>query len=76
MPDRTCQNCGKQFQARQADVRRGWARFCSKSCKASHQERNTGQHAAYLHRQAERDNDSAQADAGWDEHKIWSNRHG
>lgn len=29
-----CQRCGKPFQARTADRARGWARFCSKSCKA------------------------------------------
>ena len=31
-----CENkdCGKQFNARVADRNRGWARFCSKSCKA------------------------------------------
>ncbi len=75
MAERTCENCSKQFTARAADVRRGWARFCSKSCKASHQERSTGQHAAYLHRQADRDFDAAQADGGWDEHKMWSSRH-
>jgi hypothetical protein len=31
--------------ARQADINRGWGKFCSKSCKASEQEKRTGQHA-------------------------------
>ncbi len=32
--DRTCKRCKAPFKARQADVNRGWGRFCSKSCKA------------------------------------------
>ncbi len=45
--ERVCQNksCGKRFQARSADVKRGWARFCSKRCKAVEQERRTHQFA-------------------------------
>lgn len=38
-----CQNCKDLFTARTADRARGWARFCSKSCKASTQERKTHQ---------------------------------
>lgn len=44
MVDRTCKWCKGPFKARAADVKRGWAKFCSKSCKASHQERRTGQY--------------------------------
>lgn len=33
MCSRVCTSCGKMFQARTADVNRGWAMFCSKSCK-------------------------------------------
>ena len=29
-----CKRCKEEFQAREADRRRGWARFCSKRCKA------------------------------------------
>lgn len=29
-----CKECSKPFVARTADRARGWARFCSKSCKA------------------------------------------
>ena len=38
--ERICQNvyCNKHFFAKQADVNRGWALYCSKSCKAVHQE--------------------------------------
>lgn len=32
-----CQSCGSPFTARTADRARGWARFCSKSCKATKQ---------------------------------------
>lgn len=46
-----CQACGGTFTARTADRARGWARFCSKSCKARKQEARTGQHRAYLDRQ-------------------------
>lgn len=36
MIDRACLNpkCRAAFQARTADVARGWGLFCSKSCKA------------------------------------------
>lgn len=44
---RKCKKCGDPFKARTADVKRGWARFCSKSCKASEQEKRTHQHANY-----------------------------
>ena len=32
-----CKTCGNHFTARVADRARGWARFCSKSCKAIRQ---------------------------------------
>lgn len=41
---RKCENCGALFTARSADVKRGWAKFCSKSCKAVKQESRTHQH--------------------------------
>lgn len=37
-----CQTCGDPFKARTADRKRGWARFCSKSCKAIKQTQKTG----------------------------------
>ena len=42
-----CKCCGDPFTARVADRKRGWAKFCSKSCKAKKQEARTGQHRAY-----------------------------
>lgn len=41
----SCKHCGCNFQARIADRKRGWAKFCSKSCKASHQD--VKQHGHY-----------------------------
>lgn len=32
-----CAWCAVSFTARTADRKRGWARFCSRPCKASHQ---------------------------------------
>ena len=32
-----CGYCRKIFLAREADIKRGWGKFCSKSCKASKQ---------------------------------------
>lgn len=39
---RKCKTCGCQFPAKAADVKRGWAKFCSKSCKAIKQTQETG----------------------------------
>ena len=57
MVTRKCKYCHDPFPARTADVRRGWAKFCSKSCKAKEQERRTGQYSSLLH-QSFRDEDS------------------
>lgn len=48
MVERKCQCCKTPFMARAADVKRGWGKFCSKSCKAVKQEARTGQYKAYL----------------------------
>jgi len=57
MLEQICEcGCGVRFQARQADINRGWGLFSSKSCKAIWQERRTGQNAAY-HRRKERNPD-------------------
>jgi len=45
-----CQCCGGVFTARTADRARGWARFCSKSCKAKKQEQRTHQSRDYWQR--------------------------
>lgn len=73
MVDRKCQCCGKGFTARAADVSRGWALFCSKRCKAIHQEARTGQYASLVRddrTEFERDMDGVEV--GWDGHKeVW-----
>jgi len=41
MVEVTCR-CGTKFQAREADVNRGWAKCCSKSCAATVREKKIG----------------------------------
>lgn len=45
-----CKNCGKSFEVRVSDVKRGWGKYCSKSCKAKYQEKKTGQYKDYINR--------------------------
>ncbi|HVW99765.1 MAG TPA: hypothetical protein VHA52_04955 [Candidatus Babeliaceae bacterium] len=33
-----CNQCGKTFKANLSDIKRGWAKCCSKSCAAKHRE--------------------------------------
>ena len=54
--ERICKRCKSPFMARTADVKRGWAKFCSKSCKAVVQEKRTGQYKRKLDLQIEREN--------------------
>ena len=62
-----CLCCGNPFPAREADRKRGWARYCSKSCKAIKQEQKTGQYAAY---KSQYDNEVLDGlEDGWDGHK-------
>lgn len=72
MTERICECCRKPFSARTADVRRGWARYCSKRCKAIKQEAKSHQYAEFLANHSDREFSDAQADGSWDEHKIWS----
>ena len=60
--------CGKSFMARVADRNRGWARFCSKSCKATEQEKRTGAYKQYCQRK-QNDDDFDFEGGGWDAHK-------
>lgn len=48
-----CEMCPTLFVGKLADRKRGWARFCSKSCKAREQESRTGQHAEFLARNSD-----------------------
>lgn len=52
--ERVCRNCKKKFFARSADVKRGWAIYCSKRCKAVAQERRTGQYQELMMTDCER----------------------
>jgi len=45
--------CEKEFDARPADIKRGWGKFCSKSCKAVKQEQRTGQYRQLRERQSD-----------------------
>ncbi len=50
----TCKcGCGRKKLVRTADVKRGWGKFFSKSCKAIHQEKRTGQYKSYLCRKTQ-----------------------
>lgn len=67
-----CDHCHTPFEARVADRNRGWARFHSKSCKAKKQEKQTGQHQAFLHREEERnENYGHPFESGPDGHGQW-----
>jgi hypothetical protein len=46
--ERICKCCSKPFLAKTADVKRGWAKFCSKSCKAKKQEQVSGNFKDYI----------------------------
>lgn len=48
MVEKVCEVCGIPMNVRQADINRGWGRFCSKSCKAKEQEARTGVHKRHL----------------------------
>jgi len=50
MTEITCKcGCGRKKMVRTADVKRGWGKYYSKSCKAKAQEKRTGQCAKYYH---------------------------
>lgn len=56
-----CRQCHKPFTARVADRKRGWAQFCSKSCKAVNQTRRLGRRRPPPQIEGRE----------WDAHKIW-----
>ena len=56
MVEITCKcGCGRKKMVRTADVKRGWGKFYSKSCKAREQEKRTGQYKNYMNSEGERD---------------------
>lgn len=84
MVEQTCW-CGKEFQAREADVRRGWAKACCKSHAAHAREKKLdrfgfqrGESGTFNSRMADLRDGGEDADhrggmdaqeAGWDGHK-------
>lgn len=56
--------CRRKKMVRTADVKRGWGKFFSKACKATHQEARTGQHTAYLHNRRRQDDGRDPDDQG------------
>jgi endogenous inhibitor of DNA gyrase (YacG/DUF329 family) len=65
-----CKWCKNNFQARSADVKRGWGIFCSKQCKAMEQESRTGQYAN-LRNTANRSESYYFDERGWDDHHAY-----
>lgn len=72
---RTCR-CGKKFEARLVDIKRGWAKSCSKSCAAKKREKENDHQ--YVRRVHIDDNERMHAaamdtvESGWDGHKnVW-----
>jgi hypothetical protein len=62
MTEITCKcGCGMRKEVRTADVRRGWGKYFSKSCKAAAQEKRTGQYNQ--HRDFLSDHDAAMYDS-------------
>lgn len=59
--ERRCLWCKRTFLARAVDVKRGWAKFCSKSCKASQQEKRTGQYRNHQERDGHESGEFADA---------------
>ena len=71
MVEITCKcGCNRKKSVREADVKRGWGKFFSKSCKAKHQEKRTGQYANY--KQRSEWNSLEDDDQSWDAHKSYS----
>lgn len=58
-----CLTCKLPFTARTADRKRGWARYCSKSCKAIKQTQRTGYSGP------RGDGNIDHEGPGWDAHK-------
>jgi hypothetical protein len=76
--ERKCKFCGETIHPREADVKRGWGLFCNKTCKASEQERRTGQYRDYLSRgyqptakQFSGLEPDCDRDDSWDSHKNY-----
>ncbi len=71
MVDKKCEHCGDAIRVRQADINRGWGKFCGKSCKAKRQEQKTGQYSRYLNCQFSASDFVDDHDYSWDAHKSY-----
>lgn len=63
MIEKKCERCREPIRVRVADHKRGWGRYCSKSCKAVAQDRHYAQRGDYHSEGMEA------IEAGWDGHK-------
>lgn len=51
MKEITCAcGCGRKKKVRVSDIKRGWGKYYSKSCKAKAQEKRTGQYRKFVDR--------------------------
>lgn len=64
-----CQTCHNLFTARVVDRKRGWARYCSKSCKAIKQTQRAGYSGPRDYNHTE--GGMSGYDNGWDSHKYY-----
>ena len=64
--ERTCR-CGNKFKARVADIKRGWAKSCSKSCAALRREKTL--YRSCFRKGESRSEDNDYETGGWDAHK-------
>ena len=78
MIDVKCMSCGNSFEARAADVKRGWGKYCSKSCKAHQQtkkqSKNKSKHKGYptIIHYNDWDDEVINGDVVWsDSHRCW-----
>ena len=67
--EQTCW-CGKKFMAKSADVKRGWAKSCSKA-HAAHARELKLDRFGYKHGNSAPVFDDANDDNSWDSHKEW-----
>lgn len=49
--------CGKEYQAREADLKRGWGKSCSKSCASKKREKKTGNYKRFCEMGSQSKND-------------------
>jgi hypothetical protein len=55
--------CGIEFEARLSDIKRGWGKYCSKSCKAKRQTQDRFNNS----------NKNTVAGGSWSEDQDWEN---